>query len=232
MEVRRGNHVTVTGREGGPVAPALEQDFRVILFDHAGAGRWDLSAWSAERYASLDGCARDVLEICRDLAPGPVVFAGHSVSAVTGVPAAGAEAGHRGGAGAEDIGELPLSLEPNHLGRSAATAPVVMGNPERPEPGQELTHSFCRTDPGTARVLADATLLFDNRADLAPVPVPNRVAHCSGDAIAPPEVGAFVHAQITDGRLVTRPATGYCPQLGAPGAASEAIAPFAPGAGR
>ena len=37
------------------------------------------------------------------------------------------------------------------MGWSAAMAPAIMGNPDRPELGEELTNSFCRTDPEIAR---------------------------------------------------------------------------------
>jgi sigma-B regulation protein RsbQ len=265
MDVRSRNHVTVTGRPDRPVVmlshgfgcdqnlwrlvvPLLERDFRLVLFDHVGAGRSDLSAWSEQRYATLDGYAEDVLEICHELDMGPVVFVGHSVSAVMGVLAAAREpacftglvllvpspcyiddpeTGYRGGFSARDIDELLEALESNYLGWSAAMAPVVMGNPDRPELGRELTNSFCRTDPAIARVFARATFLSDNRADLARVTVPTLIARCSDDAIAPLEVGAFVHDQIAGSELVTLPATGHCPQLSAPEATARAIAAFA-----
>ncbi|NDZ78247.1 alpha/beta hydrolase [Streptomyces sp. SID10853] len=269
MGVRDRNHVTVTGRPGGPVvvlahgfgcdqnmwrlvAPVLERDFTVVLFDHVGAGRSDLSAWSRDRYSALDGYADDVLEICRELALGPVVFVGHSVAAMMGVLAAAREpevfaglvllapspcfvddpaTGYRGGFSAADIGELLESLDANYLGWSGAMAPVIMGNPQRPELGEELTNSFCRTDPDIARAFARVTFLSDHRADLARVGVPTLVAQCSSDAIAPPEVGAFVHAQVPGSRLVTLNATGHCPQLAAPEETAAAIAAFAEAAG-
>jgi sigma-B regulation protein RsbQ len=134
---------------------------------------------------------------------------------------------YRGGFSAADIDELLESLDSNYLGWSAAMAPVIMGNPERPELGEELTNSFCRTDPLIARAFARTTFLSDNRADLAKVSVPTLVIECTNDAIAPPEVGAFVHAQIAGSRLVTLSATGHCPQLSAPQATAEAIASFA-----
>ncbi|MFC8131728.1 alpha/beta fold hydrolase [Streptomyces sp. NPDC057302] len=265
MTVRSRNHVTVSGRAGGPVVmlahgfgcdqnmwrlvvPLLEDDFTVVLFDHVGAGRSDLSAWSEERYSSLEGYAEDVLEICRELELGPVTFVGHSVSAMMGVLAASWEpeafaglvllapspcfiddpaAGYRGGFSAEDIDELLGSLEANYLGWSGAMAPVIMGNPERPELGEELTNSFCRTDPEIARVFARVTFLSDNREDLAKVTVPTLVAQCSSDAIAPREVGAFVQDQIPGSRLITLNATGHCPQLAAPEETAAAIAGFA-----
>ena len=70
------------------VAPAFEDDFRVVLFDHVGAGAADLSAYSPEKYASLDGYADDVVEIGRALGVQGGVFVGHSVSAMVGVLAA------------------------------------------------------------------------------------------------------------------------------------------------
>lgn len=265
MDVRSRNHVTVTGRTDGPVLmlahgfgcdqnmwrlvlPALERDFTVVLFDHVGAGRSDLSAWSKERYSSLDGYVDDVLDICHELALGPVTFVGHSVSATVGVLAAAREpeafaglvllapspcfiddpqTGYRGGFSAEDIDELLESLEANYLGWSGAMAPVIMGNPDRPELGEELTNSFCRTDPEIARVFARVTFLSDNREDLARVRVPTLVAQCSHDAIAPPEVGEFVHQQIAGSEFVTLKATGHCPQLAAPEETASAIAAFA-----
>ncbi|MFI1380619.1 alpha/beta fold hydrolase [Embleya sp. NPDC020886] len=265
MDVRSRNRVRVSGRADGPtvvlahgfgcdqnlwrlVVPALERDFTVVLFDHVGSGRSDLSAWSAERYSDLDGYVEDVLEICRDLGRGAVTFVGHSVSAMMGVLAAAREPelfsglvllapspcfidhpadGYRGGFSAEDIEELLGSLEANYLGWSGAMAPVIMGNPERPELGEELTTSFCATDPDIARVFARVTFLSDNRTDLAKVRVPTLVAECSDDAIAPPEVGAFVHARIEGSRLVTLNATGHCPQLSAPEETAQAIAAFA-----
>jgi sigma-B regulation protein RsbQ len=264
-DVGRRNNVVMTGPEGRPVvmlahgfgcdqnlwrliAPALAEDFRVVLFDHVGAGRSDLSAWLPERYATLDGYADDVLRICRELDLRQVVFVGHSVSAMIGVLAAIREpgrfsklilvgpspryiddTGYRGGFSKADIDELLDSLDSNYLGWSAAMAPVIMGNPERPELAEELANSFCRTDPAIARAFARTTFLSDNRADLAKVTVPTLVLQCSRDAIAPAEVGAFVHDQIPGSTLVTLAATGHCPQLSAPDATLAAIASFASG---
>ena len=257
------NNVLLTGREGAPVmmlahgfgcdqnmwrlvTPGLARDFRVLLFDHVGSGRSDLSAWQPERYATLDGYADDVLRILGDLDLRQVVFVGHSVSAMIGVLAAIREPdrfsklillgpspryvddeSYRGGFSQGDIGELLDSLDSNYLGWSAAMAPVIMGNPGRPELGEELANSFCRTDPEIARAFARTTFLSDNRADLGKVTVPTLVLQCSSDVIAPPEVGAFVHAQIPGSRLVTLPATGHCPQLSAPESTVAAIASFA-----
>ncbi len=264
VDVRSRNNVAVTGVDGPVVVlahgfgcdqnlwrlvvPALAARCRVVLFDHVGAGRSDMSAWDARRYSSLDGYAEDVLEICHGLDLGGVAFVGHSVSAMIGVLAANAEpelfdklvlltpspryvddGDYRGGFSGEDIEELLDSLDSNYLGWSATMAPVIMGNPDRPELGEELTNSFCSTDPGVARVFARATFLSDNRANLAEVTVPTLVLECAQDVIAPREVGAYVHARIPGSTLVTLDATGHCPQLSAPEATAAAILEYVAG---
>ena len=230
------------------VLPALAERFRVVLFDYVGSGGADSGAWDPERYSTLDGYADDVLEICAALELTDAVFVGHSVSAMVGVLAAAREparftglvmvapspcyiddpaTGYPGGFDADDIDELLESLDSNYLGWSAAMAPVIMGNPDRPELGQELTRSFCATDPAMAAVFARTTFLSDSRAELATVAVPTLVLECAQDVIAPREIGAYVHAAIPGSRLVTLPATGHCPQLSAPEATGQEIAAFA-----
>jgi sigma-B regulation protein RsbQ len=107
-----------------------------------------------------------------------------------------------------------------------------MGNPDRPELGEELTNSFCATDPDIARVFARTTFLSDSRKDLAGVTVPTLILECEQDVIAPPEVGAYVHAAIPGSELVTLNATGHCPQLSAPEATAAAIRAFVSSLGR
>ncbi|MER6303012.1 alpha/beta hydrolase [Kitasatospora sp. NPDC001539] len=230
------------------VVPALAERYRVVLFDYVGCGGSDAAAWSEERYSSLDGYARDVADVCEALDLRDAVFVGHSVSAMVGVLAAesvperiGAlvmvtsspcyidDDGYRGGFSAEDIEELLAALESNYLGWSSAMAPVIMGNPDRPELGRELTNSFCAMDPEIARVFARTTFLSDSREDLKRVTVPTLVLDCTQDAIAPREVGEYVRASIPSSRLVTLDATGHCPQLSAPEAAAEAVLAFLTG---
>ena len=227
------------------VTPAFEDTHRVVLFDHVGAGGSDLSAYDPQRYGSLQGYADDVLDIIDELDLRDVVFVGHSVSAMIGVLAARVaperfdalvlvgpspryidDDGYVGGFSAEDIDELLESLDSNYLGWSSAMAPVIMGNPDRPELGAELTSSFCRTDPDIAKRFARVTFLSDNRADLAGVGTRALVLQCTEDAIAPRSVGEFVQANLDDAQLVVLSATGHCPNLSAPDETIAAIKAF------
>ncbi|MFI6784693.1 alpha/beta fold hydrolase [Micromonospora sp. NPDC050276] len=227
------------------VTPRFVDEYRVVLFDHVGSGGSDLSTYRPQRYASLDGYAEDVLEILAELDLRDVVFVGHSVSAMIGVLAAATEPdrfsrlvlvgpsprylddeGYRGGFSRADIDELLESLDSNYLGWSATMAPVIMGNPDRPELGIELMNSFCRTDPAIARQFARVTFLSDNRADLPKVTVPSLVLQCTDDVIAPQEVGDYVHRNLSDSSLVVLQATGHCPNLSAPEETADAILAF------
>jgi sigma-B regulation protein RsbQ len=105
-------------------------------------------------------------------------------------------------------------------------APVIMGRPDEPALGQELTESFCRTDPSIARQFARVTFLSDNRADLQRVPVPALVLQCRHDVIAPEAVGEYVRDHLPRAELVYLDAVGHCPNLSAPDETAAAIAAF------
>ena len=217
------------------VAPAFEDDYQVVLFDHVGAGASDLTAYDSARYSSLEGYADDVLQICRAFELQGVVFVGHSVSAMIGILAAIKapevfsnlilvgpspryinDENYVGGFSEPQISELLEFLDSNHMGWSQAMAPVIMGNPDRPELGQELTNSFCRTDPDIARRFAKATFLSDNREDLARLRTPSLILQCSEDVIAPVGVGRYVHEHLLNSSITILEATGHCPNLSAP----------------
>ena len=230
------------------VTPHFEATHRVVLYDHVGAGGSDLSSYDPRKYGSLRGYADDAIDICRELDLHGVIFVGHSVAAMIGVLAAAIEperfaalvlvgpspryisdGDYNGGFSQSDIESLLDSLESNYLGWSSAMAPVIMGNPDKPELGTELTNSFCRTDPAIASQFARVTFLSDNRDDLRSVRVPTLVLQCAEDVIAPDHVGAFVQAQIPGSRMVRLQATGHCPNLSAPEETTAAIADFIAG---
>ncbi|HEX2204709.1 MAG TPA: alpha/beta hydrolase [Longimicrobium sp.] len=245
------NHVTVTGRGTQPmlfahgfgcdqnmwrlVAPAFEDDYRVVLFDYVGAGKSDWGAYDPERYATLDGYAQDVLDVVEALDLRDVVFVGHSVSAMVGVLAANRaperfdrlvligpspryvdDPPYVGGFGRADIDGLLEMMDHNFIGWANFLGPAIMKNPDRPELGDELAQSFCSTDPVVARRFAEATFLADNRADLAAVRVPSLILQCSDDMVAPLEVGDYLHREMPGSTLRVMRATGHCPHMSHP----------------
>ena len=228
-----------------PVASQFADQFRIVQFDYVGHGGSDLSAYSSQRYSTLDGYAEDVVEIGRALGLSGAVFVGHSVSAMIGAlatlkapgmfsdlvmvgpsPRYIDDEGYRGGFAKEQVEELLDFLAANHLGWSAAMAPAIMGNADRPDLAKDLENSFCRTDPEIARDFARVTFLSDNRDDLATIDVRTLVLQCQNDIIAPVEVGEFVHARLPNSDYRLLDATGHCPNLSAPDEVAEAIRDF------
>jgi sigma-B regulation protein RsbQ len=261
VSVWEKHHLTLLGRGTQPmifshgygcdqrmwrwIVPAFVDDYRVVLFDHVGAGQSDLSAYDRTRYSTLDGYAEDVLGICAELDLTNCVFVGHSVSAMIGVLAAIKEPDrfdrlvligpspryinsedYQGGFTESDIRELLEFQDRNYLGWSSTLAPIIMANPERPELAEELTNSFCRTHPEIAKQFAAVTFLSDNRADLPKVRTPSLIIQTLVDAIAPVTVGQYVHEHLPHSEFVVLDATGHCPHLSAPEATIAAMQRF------
>jgi sigma-B regulation protein RsbQ len=227
------------------LAPAYASKYRVVLFDLVGSGASDLAAYNAAKYSTLQGYADDVLEIVREFSHGPALFVGHSVSAMIGMladlkapelfgghlmigpsPCYINDGDYVGGFTRSDIESLLDTLESNYLGWSSNMAPVIMGAPERPELGAELTNSFCRTDPAIAKQFARATFLSDCRADLPRLKTPTLIVQCNDDVIAPVSVGEYLHAQLPRSTLAIIDNVGHCPHLSTPSACSSAMDAF------
>jgi sigma-B regulation protein RsbQ len=224
------------------VAPAFEDDYKVVLFDYVGSNQSSLGAYDAGRYSSLEGYARDVLDVCRALDLRDVVFVGHSVSSMIGILAANEEperfaqlillgpspryvndAGYVGGFERADLEGLIDMMDRNFIGWANFLAPVIMKNPDHPELGAELESSFCSTDPVVARRFAEATFFADNRTDAAKVRVPSLIVQCADDAIAPQSVGEYLRETIPGSTYRLLDVTGHCPHMSHPDETIAAI---------
>lgn len=214
------------------IAPAFEDKYRVVLFDYVGAGKSDKSAYSTERYGTLHGYKQDLLELCDALEFENIVFVGHSVSSMIGMlasierpelmdklvmigpsPFYMNEDGYYGGFERTDINELLDMMELNYKEWAKYLAPVVMQNEDRPELAQEFEQILCSNDPVIARQFAEVTFTSDVREELEKVSVPTLILQPQFDAIAPPEVGRFVHSRIDGSELIVMEAMGHNPHI-------------------
>lgn len=227
------------------LAPHYATNNRVVCYDLAGNGKSDPTSYDRQRHASLRGHADDLLRIVRGLGGAPVVFVGHSVGSMIGL-LAGIEApelfeaqiwlgpspcyindgDYVGGFSRADIDSLLDTLDSNYLGWSSTMAPAIMGAPDQPHLSEELTNSFCRTDPEIAKHFARVTFMSDNREDVGKLKVPTLILQCSDDLIAPTCVGDFLKRHLPDGTLKIIENVGHCPHLSSPCASVEAIDEF------
>jgi sigma-B regulation protein RsbQ len=227
------------------LAPAYEQRYRVVLFDLVGSGQSDLDAYDSTKYASLQGYADDVCELVEELGGGPALFVGHSVSAMIGLlanlktperfaaqimigpsPSYINDGDYVGGFSRGDIEGLLDTLDSNYLGWSSNMAPAIMGAPDQPGLSEELTNSFCRTDPEIAKQFARVTFLSDLRSELPKLVAPTLIVQCNDDMIAPVSVGEYMSRVIPRSTLAVIENIGHCPHLSAPSACADAIDRF------
>jgi sigma-B regulation protein RsbQ len=217
------------------LAPAFAQTHRTVLLDLVGFGASDLQAYERPKYSSLEGHARDVLEIVEALYLKEVILVGHSVSAMIGILAANMrpdrfsrlilvapspcylnDGDYSGGFDRADIEEMIEFLDANFLGWSRKMAPVIMGAGAGSALTEELSNSFCRTDPVVAKHFGRVTFLSDHRADVSRVHVPSLIIQVSNDIIAPKAVGDWLHANMPRAALCVVETTGHCPHMTAP----------------
>lgn len=214
------------------IAPAFENKYRVVLFDYVGSGKSNKSAYSTERYGTLHGYKQDLIELCDALELENIVFVGHSVSSMIGMLASIErsdlmdklvmigpspyyinEGDYYGGFDRSDINELLDMMELNYKEWAKYLAPVVMQNADRPELTQEFEMILCSNDPFIARQFAEVTFTSDMREELKEVSVPTLILQPQFDAIAPPEVGRYVHESISGSQLVVMEAMGHNPHI-------------------
>jgi sigma-B regulation protein RsbQ len=227
------------------LAPAYARRFRVVLFDLVGSGGSDLGAYDRTKYDSLHGYADDIAELVEQYSEGPALFVGHSVSAMIGMlanlkapehfaaqlmigpsPCYLNDGDYVGGFARKDIDSLLDTLESNYLGWSSNMAPAIMGAPDQPELGVELTNSFCRTDPEIAKQFARVTFLSDVRSELRKLQAPTLIVQCNDDMIAPITVGEYLHRELPRSTLTIIDNVGHCPHLSAPSSSAAAIDAF------
>lgn len=223
------------------IYPSFIGRYQVVLLDLVGSGGSDLSAYDRDKYSTLHGHAEDILDVVDLYAKAPVVFVGHSVSAMIGLLASNIspekfkaqimlgpsasyinDGDYVGGYNPEDIDGLLQLMDNDYDSWIKRMAPAIMGAPH-PALSQELLNRFERNDPEIARHFARVTFTADHRADLALSTVPSLILQCSDDLIAPREVGDYLHTHLSNSQLAVIDNIGHCPHLSAPSVSSEVI---------
>lgn len=230
------------------ITPALKEEYKLVLFDYVGSGRSDISAYDNDRYSSLDGYARDVLEICEALNLEKVVFIGHSVSSMIGLLAVNSapeffskivfigpsprylnDIDYPGGLEKPELEELLEIMDSNYLGWSSTMAGHIMGNPDRPELAEGLSKSFCSNDPTIAKKFARVTFLSDNRNDLPKLNIPSLTIQCKEDFLTNDEVARYIQSVTPKNQITFLDSAGHCPHLSDPSGVIKALTSFLTG---
>ena len=227
------------------VSKSFEKDYRVVLFDFIGSGKSDLSYYDEHRHASLHGYAEDLLNICRENKLTDIILIAHSVSCMIGMLAAIREPAlfskiimiapspcffndgdYKGGFDKRELEKLLNMMEENFIKWASFLGPAIMGNPERPELGEELKERFCSIDHEITKKFARATFHSDHRGDLKNFLTPTLILQCREDILAPPPVGKYLEERIQHSEIIEMEARGHCPHLSEPAETVKAITGF------
>jgi len=257
-DVGRRNHVTVTGAGSKTIVlahgfgsnqtlwrrqvEALSSRYRIVLFDHVGYGRSDLSAYSPRRYRTLQGYAMDLLEVLGAAEATRVGYVGHSMSGMIGVLAAIAqperfeklmlmcgspryvnEEGYRGGFDQADIDATYEAMSTNYHAWAAGFAGAMMAAPERPHLAQEFADELSAVRPDIAQAAIRVIFESDHRPDLPRLGVPTRIVQADRDLAVPMEVCHYMARTIPRADYVVIQASGHFPHVSAPEATIEAM---------
>lgn len=219
--------------------------YRIVLFDHIGAGKSDMSAYSPRRYRSLYSYAEDVLALCAELQLQDVIFVGHSVSGMVGLLAALLDPGrfrqlvfisasprylndpttnYIGGFEQFDLDALYAAMSANYYAWASGFAPIAMRNPERPELAIEFASSLTAIRPDVAQAVARVIFQSDHRADLPKLKVPTTILQSNNDIAVPPEVGKYMADKIPHSELINIDAEGHLPHMSAPAVVTRTLA--------
>ncbi len=101
-------------------------------------------------------------------------------------------------------------MDKNYIGWANYLAPLVMGSRAEPHFIDELSGSFCSTDPVVAKTFARATFFSDYRAVLPNCQIPTLVLQSRTDSLAPVEIGQYVTDQLPESSLSILETEGHC----------------------
>lgn len=222
---------------------AFESNYRIVLFDHVGAGKSDFTAYSPRRYSSLYTYAEDLLDLCFELKLTNCILVGHSVSGMISLLAALVEPqcfsklifvgasprylnddGYFGGFEQSDLDALYAAMASNYYAWASGFAPLIMGNAEQPELAIEFANTLKAIRPDIAQAVARVIFQSDHRAELPRLKVPTLILQSSDDFAVPLAVGQYMVEKIPKSQLMNIAATGHLPHLSAPKAVTSAIA--------
>lgn len=222
---------------------AFAEQFRIVLFDHVGAGKSDFNAYSPRRYSSLYSYAEDLLDLCAQLKLSRCTLVGHSVSGMIGLLAALVEPqlfsqlifvgasprylnddGYVGGFEQSDLDALYAAMSSNYYAWASGFAPLLAGNPDKPEVASEFASTLAAIRPDIAQAVARVIFASDYRQQLPRLQVPTLILQPSNDIAVPPEVGRYMADKISNSQLINIAAQGHIPHLSAPDVITKAIA--------
>lgn len=227
------------------VIPSFERQYRLVLYDNAGAGLSDPTAFSVNKYDSLYSYADDLLDICHDLEIDSAIMVAHSVSGMISLLANNKEPGrfskmvlvgaspryldddnYKGGFTQEVLDGLYQAMANNYYAWVSGFAPAAMANPDNPEFTAGFEHTLSAIRPDIALSVAKVIFQSDYRHELPKCDTKTLLIQTKEDIAVPLEAAEYLRDHIKNSKLRVIEAEGHFPHISAPLEVITAIKEF------
>lgn len=213
------------------VLPWFAARFQVLRYDLAGAPGSANLCYDPAQHNSLHGFADDLTDILRSLDIEGAIYVGHSVSGMIGLLSALVEPwryrrmvlinpspcylnkpGYHGGFDRRELDRLYAGMVGNYEAWVHGFAPIMLGVSSGPSL-EGFSNSLLAMRPDIAVAVARTVFDSDYRSLLPRIEVPVSIIHNLHDPAVPPEVVAYMQANLRDCEVFHIKAPGHLPHL-------------------
>jgi len=229
------------------ITDTFRSDYRIVTYDNVGAGGTNPNLYNHSRYARLNTYADDLVALSEALNIRRAIFIGHSVSGMVGLlasrknPALFAkhvflnasprylndeDDNYVGGFTQQVLNDLFAAMANNYYAWVSGFAPVVMGNPEKPQLVEEFARTLSALRPDIALAVAKAIFESDHRNDLSGFDKETLIIQSSNDVAVPVAVGDYLNHHLPNSKLQVIESSGHFPHISAPADVAKNIRSF------
>lgn len=224
------------------VVEAMQDRYRIVLFDLAGIGPGNQMHYDHASYGTLDAYARDVVAILETLWIEKCVCIGHSVAGMVAALASirmphlfaklvllGGSAcyrnvgDYRGGFDTADFDALIDSATQDYVRWTVQFGQMVVSRPAEDPTVREFAATLRAMRPDMALSLLLTVLRSDFRSRLAEVTVPAVILQAREDAAVTREAAEYLRDHLSGSVLEILDASGHLPHMSAPGTVIAAL---------
>ncbi len=225
----------------------LLTNFRLAMYDHAGATEQSNLAYTPDRYKTLYGFAEDLVALCDENNLHNIPVLGHSMGGMSAVLASlmrpdlfthllllapspcfqnDHEHNYLGGFSENDLKSLFATIEQDYYAWVAGFAPIAMGNTNRPELGTYFANTLKSVRPDIALQVARVIFSIDYRKEIERITIPTLIMQTQSDIAVPLHVAEYMQSHIPRSVLKIVETDGHLPHVSAPRQVAQYIREF------
>ncbi|MBV2179900.1 MAG: alpha/beta hydrolase [Castellaniella sp.] len=225
-----------------PIREGLNAAYRVASYNLAGSGPQGDQAYDADIHDHVFGYADDLLTILDEQQAGPVVYIGHSFSAMIGLVAAAArpqafdrlillqgsprylnDIDYVGGFEPHQLEAIQQAMDASFFSWASGFTPLMLGPDRHDDDVAKFTETLFLMRPDIASNMLRMIFESDQRAVLPRVGAPVHLVHSHSDIAVPTETAYWLHEHLPGSTLDFLDLEGHIPHLTQPGIVMDAL---------